>query len=152
MSNILNPGNFANPLVQSWTPTLTGQTDNPVATYTTQIGRFTIIGGLIFFRFQLVTSTMTKTTLTDNLQVTLPFAATTLTNDIQRHAATVFNATPISVAASLQIASGSSVATFQTYEALASNPRTITWAATAPGVGVLTNVITVIGSGFYEYA
>lgn len=135
----------------AWVPALNGQTDNAVATYTTQLGRFTLIGSTVFFKFVLVTSgTTTKTTLTDNVQINLPLPAATNTGEITRCSGYLQNATPITVANAFEIASGASLGTFLTYEAAATNGRTVTWAATLPGIGGLTTVISLRAAGFYE--
>jgi hypothetical protein len=139
---------------QSYTPILAGQTDNAVATYTTQIGKFMLINGVCFFKFALVTSgTTTKTTTTDNFQVTLPMlSATNAGTSIGEYfACRVQNATVVNNANVGVIASNAQVATFQAY-VIGTAAATITWAATGAGIGVLSNVITAVGSGHYEYA
>lgn len=137
---------------QAYTAALTGATNDPVATYTTQVGKFFLIGPLCFFKFNLVTSTMTKSTLTDALRVTLPLTAATLTGDVTVFKARVENATAVANALQGEIASNTAYATFRNYAALATAGVQTTYAATDPGIGVLTNTITFQGSGFYEYA
>lgn len=144
----------ANGQWQSYTPILAGQTDNPTATYTTQIGKFCLVGGVCFFKFALVTSgTTTKTTTTDNFQVTLPLLSATNagTSVAEQFAARVENATCVNNAQVGVIASNVQFATFQAY-VIGTDAVTITWATTGAGIGVLSHVITAIGSGAYEYA
>ncbi len=137
-----------------YTPILTGQTDAMGGAYTTQIGKYCLIGGVCFFKFALVTSgTVTKTTTTDNFQVTLPFlSATNAGTSIGEYfAARVQNATTVNNANTGVIASNAQVATFFNY-VIGTAAVTVTWAATVNGIGVLSNVITAVGSGSYEYA
>ncbi|HNB00956.1 MAG TPA: hypothetical protein PLK61_04060 [Nitrosomonas sp.] len=149
---LTNPQNFP-PYTgfQLYTPALTGATNDPVATYTTQFGKFAIIGPLVFFKFVLVTSTMTKSTLTDALRITLPLVSATNTGDVTVFKARVENATAVANALQGEIASNTAYATFRNYAALATAGVQTTYAATDPGIGVLTNTITFQGSGFYEY-
>jgi hypothetical protein len=143
----INP--MANP--QAYLPVLSGTTDNPVATYTTQLGRFYLIGSLAFFKFLVVTSTMTKTTLTDVLNINLPIAAANNAGDITPFAGRVENATAVANAVVGEILSSASVVRFRNY-VLATNSAVTTYAVANPGIGVLTNTITFNGAGVYEYA
>lgn len=151
--SVLSPAGFDVDLTNGWqayTPALSGATDNPVATYTTQVGKFAILGGLCFFKFTLVTSTMTKTTLTDPLNINLPLTAATLAGDITTFSARIENATAVANAVMGEIVSAASVVRFRNY-VLATNSAVTTYAVTNPGIGVLTNVITFNGTGVYEY-
>lgn len=137
-----------------YTPALVGTTDNAVATYTTQIGKFCLIGPLCFFKFAIVTSgTTTKTTLTDAFAVSLPLTSATNTGTSigEQFACRVQNATCVNNANVGVIISNVAYATFQAY-VIGTVAATVTWAATAAGIGVLSNVITAVGSGSYEYA
>lgn len=136
---------------QAYTPVLSGQTDNPVATYSVQIGRFTIVGALCFFNFKLTTTTMTKTTLTDLVSISLPLPAATLANQVHNFIGRIENGAAVANMIFGEIASAASTAQFRNY-ALAASSAQMTWAATTPGIGVLTNTINYNGSGFYEYA
>ena len=139
---------------QSYTPILAGQTDNAVATYTTQVGKFQLVGNICFFKFALVTSgTTTKTTTTDNFQVTLPLLSATNagTSVGEQFACRVENATCVENAQVGVIASNVQFAIFQAY-VIGTVAATLTWATTSPGIGVLSHVITAIGSGAYEFA
>lgn len=60
--------------VLSYAPALQGATDNPAATYTVQNGWYMINNKMLHFGFQLKTSTMSKTTLSDRVRVSLPRA------------------------------------------------------------------------------
>lgn len=138
----------------AYTPVFTGQTDAMGGAYTTQFGKFLLLGALCFFKFSLVTSgTVTKTTLTDNFQMTLPLASATNagTSVNEMFPCVVQNATCVNNAYAGQIASNVSVAIFKNY-VIGTVATTLTWAATANGIGVLSNVITGYGSGSYEYA
>lgn len=138
---------------QPYTPILAGSTDNPVATYTTQIGKFCILGGLCFFKFALVTSgTTTKTTLGDSFAVSLPLTAATNagTSVGEYFSCRVQNATVVNNANVGVIASAAVNATFQAY-VIGTAAAAVTWAATGAGIGVLSNVITAVGSGSFEY-
>lgn len=137
---------------QNYTPTLQGQTDQPGVAYSTQEGRFAIIGGLVHFKFKLVTSgTTTKTTTTDTVTVNLPLLAATNTGDVTTFTGRVENATAVASTVVGEILSNTQVAQFRNY-VLATSSAIMTWATTNPGIGVLSNVITVSGSGSYEYA
>lgn len=153
-ANGLNTSNYAiSPMPTGWsnyTAVLSGATDNPVPTYTTQIGRYFILGAICFFKYKLVTSTMTKTTLTDLLNINLPIIANTNTGDVSTFIARVENATAVANMVYGEIASGSIVATYRNY-ALAASSSQSTYAATTPGIGVLTNTITFQGAGSFEF-
>lgn len=136
---------------QSYTPVLSGTTDNPVPTFTTQVGRFTIFGPMVLCKFKLVSTTMTKTTLTDLVQISLPMAAATNSGEVTDFLCRVENATAVANMIIGEIASGASVATLRNY-ALAASSSQMTYAVTTPGIGVLTNTITINGTAFYEYA
>lgn len=150
----LATSNYAmSPMPNGWaayTPILSGSTDNPVATYTTQIGRFFVMGALVFFKYKLVTSTMTKTTLTDLLNINVPIIAATNASDVATFIARVENATAVANMVYGELASNAIVATYRNY-ALAASSSQSTYAVTTPGIGVLTNTITFQGSGFYEF-
>lgn len=136
---------------QSYLPVLTGQTDNPVLTATTQKGNFFISGNQCAFDFTIVTTTITKTTTADTVFVSLPVAAATNTGMVQSFTARFENATAVANALRGEIASGASVATLRNY-VLATSSAAMTWAATDPGIGVLTNTITMMGQGVYQCA
>jgi hypothetical protein len=149
---LLNPGNVlpGGGGWQSYTPAMTGATDNPVPTFSTQIGRFLILQNLIFFKFKLVSTTMTKTTLTDNVQVTLPVTAATNTGEVTEGSGRVENGTAVANMMKWELASGAALLTYRNYT-LAASSSVLTYAVTTPGIGVLTNTITLTGTGFYEY-
>lgn len=66
----------------NWTPVLTFQTPGNLSlTYTTQVGRYTKLGNLIFIQGALQTATFTHTTAGGDLLITgLPFSILNLTN------------------------------------------------------------------------
>lgn len=131
-------------------PTLTGQTDNPVPTFSTQVGRFMLYAGICFFKYKLVSTTMTKTTTTDTVSCSLPIVSATNTGEVTTFACRVENATAVANMSLGEIASNASSHTFRNY-ALAASSSALTWATTTPGIGVLTNTITFNGAGAYEY-
>ena len=135
----------------TYLPILTGATDNPVVTTSAAIGRFHILGAALFLYFRLVSTTMTKTTLTDLVQLSLPVAAATVTGAVAQGSARVENGTAVANMSVFEIASAAQVMNFRNY-ALAASSSQLTYAVTTPGIGVLTNTITFNGEGFYEYA
>lgn len=151
--SVLNPGGSNLSLTRGWQtyiPVLTGATDNPAPTFTTQVGRFLIQGSILFFKFKLVSTTMTKTTLTDVVNISLPYVAATNTGEVTTFLGRVENATAVANMIIGEIASGANVATFRNY-ALAASSSQLTYAVTTPGIGVLTNTITFNGEGWYEF-
>lgn len=76
--------------VANWTPVITGTTVAGVGTYTTQVGRYTIIGKMVFITCNIV---WTAHTGTGNMTITgLPFAARTIAGNV-----TIFTPNIISV-------------------------------------------------------
>lgn len=139
---------------RNYTPILKGQTEDPVATYTTQFGKYFVLNNICFFKFALVTSgTTTKTTLGDSFAVSLPFLSATNagTSVADQFAGRAENATCINNAQVGVIASNVQQAIYQAY-VIGTDAVTVTWAATGAGIGVLTHVLTAVGSGMYEIA
>ncbi len=134
----------------SFTPALQGATDNPsAATYSTQVGRYYRLGKMCFFWVKLVTTSITKTTLTDAVRISLPFTAVNNANQISRINAMASNSTPV------QNANAGYISPNTAYITLAQVPFTtapfdITYELTS--LGVLTNTITAELSGMYEVA
>lgn len=144
--------NFNSPLYngqwQAYTPVLQGATDNPVATYTTQLGWFRVVqNNSCEFNFNIVTSTMTKTTTADAVLVSLPLQASALIPGTCLFTAAIFNATPVVNANQGLINASAIVANFRQLS-LSTGPVAMTYAVTR--LGVLTNVITFQGSGRYQ--
>ncbi len=135
------------PLVKLFTPVLQGGTDNPVSTFTTQIGRYYQIGKLCFVDIVLVSTTMTKTTLTDNLRVSLPVAAANVAGAVQLLKARVENGTAVVNGSAAETVANAAYLQFCDIPDGAASVL-ITYAALS--LGVLTNTITVHVSGFYE--
>lgn len=135
---------------QPYTPALIGATDNPVVTYSTQQGQFLLDGSTCRFNFKLVSTTMTKTTLTDLVQITLPIAAATVAGAVTDLLCRLENATPVANMIVGEIASAGTALTLRNYT-LAAGSSQCTYAVTTPGIGVLTNTITINGTGSYNY-
>lgn len=134
---------------QAFTPSLIGATDNPTATYSNQLGRFLIIAGTLFYKIRVTTTTMTKTTTADNLEITLPFTAGGETNGITMGEARIENGTAVANASIAEAIKGNNFLLFRYMPATSASGQ-VTYAATAPGIGVLTNTINFVASGFYE--
>lgn len=147
-----NPNNIPAQLAwQAYTAMLSGATDNPVATFTTQVGRFMMLAAMMFYQVKLVSSTMTKTTLTDPVLINLPIPAATVTGAIWQGAGRVENTTPIPNPTFSEIVSAASNLTFRALAAAGNASLPLTYAVASPGIGVLTNAITFNASGFYEF-
>lgn len=131
------------------TTLLQGQTDNAAPTLSTNVYRYMVLNGILFFNALLVSSTMTKTTTTDQVRLLLPLAAGGVAGQVFNSAARVENATAVANMAVGEITSGNAYQIFRNY-ALAASSSTMTWATTTPGIGVLTNAITFNTSGWYE--
>lgn len=140
---------FPNVMVEvgSWTPVLLGATNNPVVTYGTQVGRWYIVGKLCFISINIVSTTMTKSTLTDQIRIDLPFTSANRANQIARLSGSMVNGTPVKNGNSLRIIPNTGYATvYQT--TLTSTDAALTYALT--DIGVLTNTITFEFSGCLE--
>lgn len=137
--------------VQTYTPVLKGQTDDPVVTYATQVGQFYVLGNMVYINVNITTSgTVTKTTTSDAFAVSLPFPSATLASRNDTLSCDVENATAVSLGLTGVVGSNTSQATFLTYSAIvAGKGAPVTWATTTPGIGVLSNAITVKCSGWY---
>lgn len=131
----------------SYTPVLQGATDNPVVTYTTQQGRWWQLGKIVFVQAQIASSTMTKTTLTDQVRMTLPVAAANVAGNISQIAARVENGTAVQNGMMAETSANNSYVTFRMLPTAAATV-TLTYALTS--LGVLTNTLTVNFSGWYE--
>lgn len=147
----INPNNF--PAMfnwQGWSPTLSGPTDNPVATLSTQLGRFILLASLLMYQIKLVSTTMTKTTLTDLLGITLPLNSATVVGATWQGLGRCENTTPIPNPTYSEVPSNSAVVNFRANAAAGNASLPMTYAVASPGIGVLTNTITFNASGFYE--
>jgi hypothetical protein len=133
----------------TWSPALQGATDNPTVTYTTQVGKYVLMGKLCRFALTIITSTMSKTTLTDAVRITLPFAAVTASGLIQVVNGIATNGTPVQNANMAYINSSNSYLTLAQL-GLTVAQADITYALTS--LGILTNTVTVKASGIYEVA
>lgn len=133
---------------QSYTPVLQGATDDPVPTYATRVGRYTQSGGLVVFFFSFTTTTMTKTTLTDQVRITLPVTAKNTSNQIVQCNLRITNGTVVQNANLGLIQPNTGY--IEAYQLPLDVALTSFTYAVATGIGVLTNTITYQGSGFYE--
>ncbi len=137
------------PVVQIglWTPALLGATNNPVPTYTTQFGYYYLIGEMLFFTGNIVTSTMTKTTLTDEIRISLPFTSFDQTSELYRHQLMLKNSTPVKDGNVGRITPNTSYLTVY-QNSLTGGDAALTYGLL--DLGVLTNTITIEFSGFYR--
>lgn len=133
----------------SYTPVLQGATDNPVPTYTTQQGRYWQFGKIVFVQVQVVTSTMTKTTLTDQIRVSLPLAAANVAGNVSQLTARLENSTPIQNALVAETSANNTWLTFRMPPTTTASV-VLTYALTS--IGVLSNTVTINVSGWYETA
>lgn len=131
----------------SYTPALQGATDNPVPTYTTQQGRYWLHGKVCFVRAQVVTSTMTKTTLTDQVRLTLPLAAANVANDLSQLTGRLENGTAVQNGLIAETTANASYVVFRMLPPT-SGSSLLTYALTS--LGVLTNTVTIQITGWYE--
>jgi hypothetical protein len=131
----------------SYTPVLQGATDNPVPTYTTQQGRYWLFGKLCFVQVQVVTSTMTKTTLTDQIRLSLPIAAANVAGTVSQLQARLENSTPIQSAENAETSPNNAWLTFRMTPTTTASV-VLTYALTS--IGALTNTVTINVTGFYE--
>jgi hypothetical protein len=131
----------------SYTPVLQGATDNPVPTYTTQQGRYWQMGKICFVQIQVVTSTMTKTTLTDQVRLTLPLAAANVAGNLSQLTARVENGTAVQNAVVAETSANNAWVTFRM--APPTTASIVTTYAVA-SIGILVNTITINVTGWYE--
>lgn len=131
----------------TYTPALQGATDSPTVTYTTQIGRYQRVGKRCRVTIVLVSSTMTKTTLTDNLRVSLPVAAANITSLTQLLPCRLENGTAVKIAT--QAEAGPNLSYLQLRQVSPAAASALLTYGTGD-LGVLTHTITLIVSGEYE--
>lgn len=136
---------------QTYTPNLLGATDNAVATFSTQEGAFIVIGNMVTVNVKLVSTTMTKTTLTDPVLINLPMTAVTRTGATWQGLGRCENTTPIPNPTYTEIVSAASNMTMRANAAAGNASLPLTYAVASPGIGVLTNTITINGTITYEY-
>lgn len=150
MSNSITQQTFMATDWIDFTPSLTGATDDPVATYSKQLGQFIIVNRMLHYRIYLITTTMTKTTTSDALRITLPIAAAGAATIIHVGSGRVENGTAVANGTQPYVTSGNSYLNVR-YIPGTSASADMTYAATAPGIGVLTNTITFIACGSYAF-
>jgi len=131
----------------SYTPVLQGATDNPTPTYTTQQGRYWLIGKICFLQVQVVTSTMTKTTLTDQVRLSLPLAAANVAGNLSQLATRLENSTAVQNGVIAETSANNSWLTFRMVPS-ATASAVLTYALAS--LGVLTNTVTIQVTGWYE--
>lgn len=136
-----------NPTALTYTPALQGGTDNPAPTYTHQIGRYFLLGKLCFVSIAITSSTMTKTTLTDNVRVSLPVAAANVSGHVSQLSARLENGTAVKVASVAETTANASYLQLRQMNAAAASAL-LTYGTA--DLGVLTNTITVIITGVFE--
>jgi hypothetical protein len=135
--------------IGSWSPALLGATSNPSAvTYSTQVGEYYLVGKLCTFYIRIVTTSITKANATDQIRVSLPLVSDSTANVIARCPAFASNGTPVQNATCGRIVPNVQyVALSQLLNTAAE--KSITYEATDPGIGVLTNQITIEINGSY---
>lgn len=134
----------------TYTPILKGASDDPSpVTYSVQVGKYMKINKLCWFKVILTTTSITKSTLTDNLRVSLPFTAATQTGDETLVSARVENGTPVVNGTSGRILSNTAYCEFISLPVGAAS-AVVTYALLS--LGVLTNTISFRASGFFETA
>jgi hypothetical protein len=131
----------------TWTPALQGATDNPVPTYTTQQGRWWSLGKLVFVQAQIVTSTMTKTTLTDQVRLSLPVAAANVAGNLSQLTARLENSTAVQNGLVAETTANAAYIVFRMVPPTSSSSL-LTYALTS--LGVLVNTVTLQVTGWYE--
>jgi hypothetical protein len=131
----------------SWTPALQGATDNPAPTYTTQQGRWWAFGKAVFVQAQIVTSTMTKTTTTDQVRLSLPLAAANIAGHLSQLVARLENGTAVQNAVIAETTPNAAYLVFRMVPPTSSSSL-LTYAVTS--LGVLVNTVTLNVSGWYE--
>lgn len=132
----------------SFTPALKGATQDPSSvTYSTQMGQYIVIGKLCWFTVKLVTTSITKSTLTDALRISLPFTAVNNGSQTVQCSGRMENGTPVQNANTAYIAPNTAYLTMGQLTATVARAD-ITYALLS--LGVLTNTITFEASGIYE--
>lgn len=132
---------------QSYSPILKGATDDPAVVYSTQVGRYVLVGSLLYFKINLVTTSITKTTLTDNVRISLPAISANNAGDMAIMSAMIENSTAVLNGNAGEIGPANQYMQFKNLP-LATSSAFITYALDS--LGVLSNTITFSASGFYE--
>lgn len=133
-----------------YTPVLKGASEDPTpVVYTTQVGSYILVRKLCFFTAKIVTSSITKSTLTDALRVSLPFLSANNANQIFTVDGRLQNGTPVQNGNMGYIGPNTQYVTVAQLGLTVARVD-ITYALLS--LGVLTNVITLEFSGMYEIA
>jgi hypothetical protein len=131
----------------SYTPVLQGATDNPAPTYTTQQGRYWQFGKIVFLQVQVVSSTMTKTTLTDQIRLSLPIAAANVAGNLSQLTARLENSTAVQNGLVAETSANNPWLTFRMSPTTTAS-AILTYGLTS--IGVLVNTVTLNVTGWYE--
>lgn len=102
---------------------------------------------MCFIRAQVVTSTMTKTTLTDQVRLTLPLAAANVSGDLNQLVARLENGTPVQNG---MIGETTPNVAYLVFRMLPSTSGSALLTYGLTGLGVLINTVTLQVSGWYE--
>lgn len=102
---------------------------------------------MCYVQAQIVTTTMTKTTLTDELRMTLPIAAANVNNNVGYLDARLENATAVLNAGVALTTPNVAYVTFRNLPSAAAS-AIVTYALLS--LGALTNTVTFHISGWYE--
>jgi hypothetical protein len=131
----------------SWTPALQGASDNPVPTYTTQQGRYWAFGKIVFVQAQITSTSMTKTTTTDQVRLSLPIAAANIAGHLSQLVARLENGTAVQNAV---IAETTPNAAFLVFRMVPSTSASALLTYGVTSLGVLVNTVNLNVSGWYE--
>lgn len=132
----------------TYTPILKGSSDDPSpVTYSVQIGRYLKIGKMCIAMVNLTTTSITKSTLTDNLRVSLPFTSANNVNSVYISSAAIENSTAVVNGSLLQISANTAYVEFKSAPVAAATAF-LTYGLTS--LGVLSNTITFKFTCMYE--
>lgn len=141
------PGDY---IWTDYTPILKGQTQDPInVNYATQIGRYFRLDKFCTVNVNILTTSMTKTTLTDNFAVSLPYPAVTRLGQVWSGTCTVSAALAVTTGVFASVASGSNMMIFKT-----SGLNNLTYGLTGlvSGIGLLNSNISINATIVYETA
>lgn len=134
----------------TYTPVLQGGTDNPTVTYTTQYGKYWLNPNKrCEFEIEIVASTMTKTTLTDAVRVSLPFAAKS-TGPLKNIMVAQLENADVTSANTANHAFVDPNSSYLTFVQVGLATKLVNFTYTL--MGVLTGTVTIRAKGVYEIA
>lgn len=135
----------------SWTPIIKGASDDPASvSYANRVATYYMVGNMCLFNFSFQTTTMTKSTLTDQVRISLPFTSKNTSGNVVACSLRISNATPV-VNANYGLIQPNVAYIEASQVPLVAAVANFTYALVT-GIGVLTNTITYQGSGWYEVA